>query len=259
MCVPEERLTLLLEIAHCPSMVACLNDPQQPHPCAQIVGTQLEHGNALHQIPEPWNGDLCNAPVLFISSNPSISAAERYPDLGWPNPEIATFFQQRFGNLPTSPILSGRKVLNVDNSRSRAVPFLSWVRCRVAELTQLPRNDIDAGVDYVVTEVVHCKSVDEIGVEPALIHCAETYTERVLNCAGAAVVIFVGGLAASVAHHIFQLNPDISRIQGPVPLCGIDRMVVFLPHPNSHKPCKFETCCDAGDLANLRAFLAAQV
>ena len=49
------------------------------------------------QVPEPWSGNLEHAPILFLSSNPSISTAELYPRWEWPDEEIADFFGRRFG------------------------------------------------------------------------------------------------------------------------------------------------------------------
>ena len=34
------------------------------------------------QIPEPWNGDIINAPILFVGLNPGFTEDELYPKIG---------------------------------------------------------------------------------------------------------------------------------------------------------------------------------
>lgn len=74
--------SLLLEIARCPVMEQCAMDGSQGHPCAEIVlhqwpGThnesRRERFRREHHVPEPWVGHLESAPLLFVSSNPSLS------------------------------------------------------------------------------------------------------------------------------------------------------------------------------------------
>ena len=62
------------------------------------IDDQLQEARSLAglQVPEPWSGDLEGAPILFLSSNPSISTAELYPRWKWPDEEIAGFFGRRF-------------------------------------------------------------------------------------------------------------------------------------------------------------------
>ncbi|MGJ0493228.1 hypothetical protein [Methylobacter sp.] len=69
---------LLLEIARCPNVQKCYNESTKYHPCSSIVLTQNVALDAFH-LPEPWNGEIDTAPILFISSNPSININEIYP------------------------------------------------------------------------------------------------------------------------------------------------------------------------------------
>lgn len=130
----KERDDLLLEIAHCQTKHDLLADRRAEHSCARIVHDQRPRENGHTQLPEPWNGNLGAAPLLFVSSNPSISRQERYPETSWPLQDVSEFFYHRFGDSPAAPIQGGCKVLNKDGSRSKAVPFLSWARGRAAEL-----------------------------------------------------------------------------------------------------------------------------
>ena len=91
-------MTLLQEITHCPEAAHCFTHPTAAHPCQKIVQVQGAGSLAELQVPEPWSGDLEGAPVLFLSSNPSISTAEVYPRWEWADEEIADFFGGRFGD-----------------------------------------------------------------------------------------------------------------------------------------------------------------
>jgi hypothetical protein len=245
----KERDDLLLEIAHCKTMHDLLADRRAEHSYARIVHDQRPRENGRTQLPEPWNGNLGAAPLLFVSSNPSISRQERCPETSWPLQDVSEFFYHRFGDSPAAPIQGGCMVLNKDGSRSKAVPFLSWARGRAAEL-----GVTRPGIDYALTEVVHCKSKKQVGVAAALSHCASTYTRSVLKASGAKVVVFVGAHAANAASELFELERT-PAVQGPLPLCGKSRMVAFLPHPNSHLRCKFKTFCEEEDVGTLCTFL----
>jgi len=70
----------LVTIARCPNLAACLDGGVPGHPCAAIVLNQwdgvsreerLGRWREAHQLPEPWDGHLETAPILFVSSNPS--------------------------------------------------------------------------------------------------------------------------------------------------------------------------------------------
>jgi nitrous oxide reductase accessory protein NosL len=130
--------------------------------------------------------------------------------------------------------------------------LLSWVRGRAREL-----GDDRPGVDYAITEVVHCKSPGQFGVTQALHYCARMYTKRVIQSSGARIVVFVGAHAATVAKEFLRLKL-IPRVQGPNWLCGRRRMIAFLPHPNSHLKCQFKTRLRNSDVKRLRAFLPAR-
>lgn len=98
---------LLIEIARCLVVQLCLDQPQRDHPCAEIVQSQRASSVADFQVPEPWSGPIGSAPILFLSSNPSISRSdppsdtdEEYPigfRAAWPDDRIVDFFEGRFG------------------------------------------------------------------------------------------------------------------------------------------------------------------
>ena len=105
----------LLAIARCPVMAECLDREHSIHPCTAIARFQWDSIDAVtriarwreaHQLPEPWVGRLAEAPILFVSSNPSIRgqitaeglAAPTRDGLTWdaPDDEIVDRFENAF-------------------------------------------------------------------------------------------------------------------------------------------------------------------
>jgi len=52
---------------------------REQHACASVIASQHANDLNAHYVPEPWTGDLAHARIHFVSSNPSVNAAERYP------------------------------------------------------------------------------------------------------------------------------------------------------------------------------------
>lgn len=75
-----------------------------------------------------------------------------------------------------------------NGSRGKSVSFWSQVRNRARELLE---RDVDEGVDYALTEVVHCKSRSETDIEEALTRCAKRYLRQVVELSGAKVIIIL--------------------------------------------------------------------
>lgn len=44
-----------------------------------------------YKVPEPWSGRIEQVPILFLSSNPSISSVEDYPRWSWSDGAIDDF------------------------------------------------------------------------------------------------------------------------------------------------------------------------
>src|SRR5438876_620822 len=72
---------LLREIAHCPVVESCASGGSQHHPCAEVVlhqwrsvsdAERVRRWKREHHVPEPWVGHIETAPLLFLSSNPSL-------------------------------------------------------------------------------------------------------------------------------------------------------------------------------------------
>jgi hypothetical protein len=69
---------LLTTIATCDIARRHIEDPSFSSPCREIVCSQGAQTWDQFQSPEPWNGFIKSAPILYVSSNPSISESENY-------------------------------------------------------------------------------------------------------------------------------------------------------------------------------------
>src|ERR1700745_1036152 len=95
----ERAMDLLHEIARCPNIHQWFTAPQNRNPCSKIISVQhSSHPQTLnqHHVPEPWSGDREHAPILFLSSNPSIDEQEEFPLWSWSDAWIEDFFTNRY-------------------------------------------------------------------------------------------------------------------------------------------------------------------
>lgn len=244
-------MTLLHEIARCPVAQFCLQHPSEKHPCREIVLSQRSASLGEHQVPEPWSGHGEQAPILFLSSNPSISVAEEYPRWSWSDAAIEDYFANRFGGGSRTWITHGTKSLQRDSTYSGPVAFWAAIRQRAMELVE---RDVVPGIDYALTEIVHCKSKGERGVAAAQEHCVPRYLQRVLDLVGAKVVVVLGARAKAALQTMFNI-PKNTNVFGPTQIGNHPRLITFLPHPNAFAPKSFAKCLSLDDLQKLRSFL----
>ena len=240
----QEAHQLLCEVFRCHAVDEAMRDSE--HPCATIVRFQ-DRFEGPFQPPTPWVGQLDQAPILFVGSNPNIGGDEFYPDTAWPDDDLVDFFDYAF---------SGENLQIKDGVHARQAnggygPFVrTWagVRGRAKELLQ--RNP-QPGLDYAMTEVVRCRSWTEIGVGEARGHCADLYLERTIALSPARVIVALGSHVRGWLRHRWHLGPE------PVAEVRFDRttrLVAFLPHPTSHVPKTFQSVMPE-ELERLRAAL----
>ena len=61
------------------------------YPCHSLYQSQNCANVHDFQIPEPWNGDIWNAKILFVGINPGFTPNELYPQLSnpyWTKPAL---------------------------------------------------------------------------------------------------------------------------------------------------------------------------
>ncbi len=243
---------LLNEIAHCSIANAIRSeDSTVSVPCGKIV--HLQTGTSF-QLPEPWSGQIDTAPLLFISSNPSINELEVYPDESWEDLKTIDFFQSRFTS-ENAWVVAGR-ALQRSGSRSRGVAFWGHARNRAREIL---RREIKPGIDFALTEVVHCKSRKEIGVAEAQNFCSQRYLDKVISVSAAKVLI-VYGKCAEAAIRDYRGSVIVPQEHGLslVSIGGKLRILVFLPHPNNRGSQK-TLIANIGDkgLSSIRAHISS--
>jgi hypothetical protein len=204
----------LIGITACPNVKMVLHHPSIQHPCATIVNTQAHL--PYFQLPEPWCGDIANAPILVISSNPAISETELYPDSTWSQKMINDFFVNRFKNRGKKySWVYDYKVLLKSGRRGRKVSYWSCVTKRVEEIIQ--QKPIP-GKDFCITELVHCKSRGEIGVSKAFPECARLHLNRVMAQSNACIIIAFGSIVKDFLNGVEQYQ---------------NKPILYLPHPNA--------------------------
>ena len=216
---------LFTEITRCSVLES--SKAGEPGPCKRIVDVQSHLPLAAHQVPEPWTGDIEQARIVFISSNPSIDFDEPFPVWGDDLMSTKEFFTDRFGDQP-GQIKDGMYPPVEGGGWGPAVRFWSSVRQRAFEI--LP--GAVPGTDYALTEVVHCKSRNEIGVQEARSTCAERFLPRIIASATRAKIFVVFGVhAARSVADVLDIELDATRRVARLERAGVQQMVVYLDHP----------------------------
>ncbi len=220
---------LLLQICRCPNIAKARAD--HSNPCASVVGIQVELGDKF-QLPEPWNGDIVNAKLLFVSSNPSIDTNEAYPTNSWSQKKILDFFQNRF-HPDRNWTKEARRVLSKDEQTyvERRVPY--WDETKSMAKDAFGRF-ARPGFDYALTEIVHCKSKNRQGVKSAAKTCFDLWMNPLISLSDARVIIVLGGEANQMMSEFLELDGKI-KFHRRVTLGSRERIVLFLPAPGSNK------------------------
>ncbi|MFN8489582.1 MAG: hypothetical protein U0350_18505 [Caldilineaceae bacterium] len=245
---------LLLEIARCPNVIKIL-EGNKYHPCHEIVKSQEVKLIDDFQIPEPWNGNIETARLLYLSSNPSISdndEKELYPTWNWPEERIQDFFNHRFGGSKEQWVKNGKYAKKQEGLyMERHQPYWTEMMNRSEELYG---REVVPGLDYAFTEIVHCKSKNNCGVKVACNECTGRYLQRVLEISGASVIAVVGDKAKKGMSIILDRLEEQHFIQ-PQLIAGKERIILFLAAPNSNKPRKIEKVLPPAELSLVRSYL----
>ena len=226
---------LLIAITRCPELAKARAGVSPS--CSKIA--RLQPSDEYH-VPEPWSGRIDTAPILFVSSNPSISESEHYPTPSWTDAHTVDFFQRRFDQNAGYSYIAFRKVR-----------FWTSVRPRAEEI--LNREAIP-GEDFALTELVHCKSRGEQGVREALPACSEMWLAPVMKRSAASIVILLGSQARDACTRLWQLDSRRS-VHFDVPIAGQRRAIVVLPHPNAFKQKTLKANTSASERQRLRSLL----
>ena len=222
----DEVTKLALDISSCSEVETALNDTN--HPCNGVVSWQSKQwfptiatiANSDMHRPEAWTGNLKSAQIVFLASNPSFNPDERFPNWSsnWKEDQIIEFATRRFiqeGERDFGAIDFGpnrdRTYLESTELSDKSVAYWREIRGRVAELLEKKISEVSAHSDFVMTELVHCKSFDEIGVDDALAKCSSHYLSRIFKLSPASLVIVMG---KKPAQQLIKLFPEIPNTWG---------------------------------------------
>ena len=162
---------LLLSISHCEEVEKALIDKNNE--CHVVVSYQKKEPRHL---PEPWNGNINTAEVLFISSNPSYNAKENFPS-------------------PLSDVFSVEKFFlnRLYNSDYRPRFYIGIKKCALWILKTTEESKLKNRI--CCTNIVHCKSPRQIGVERACNKCSQKWLAKVLQEFHGEYIVVIGRIA----------------------------------------------------------------
>lgn len=209
--------------------------------CNEITALQREENE--WQVPEPWNGDISKAPVLFLCLNPSINKKELYPLRNsdeWTEDRIIDFFTNRFSNNNGEWVKNG---VRPKKKNGEYVEPKKWVRNWVfikswyCQLTAKSKQDVKIGEEYMISDIVHCKSLKGKGVDDTTLKkCSELYLKRLLLVSKAKIIIILGSKAKeSIEEELFKGQKQLMFTL--VPLYIEKRLFhfLFMYHTNYRK------------------------
>ncbi len=235
----EQIKRLAWDISNCTEVHKAQADGA--HPCHGVVDWQFKEWQNLDpsltadeiskkklQRPEAWTGDLQGAKILFLASNPSFDSNERFPTWdetgkawdghSWDKESVVAFASHRFVDKGSrdfgatdgpNPEDLDRTILE-DGNVSAKVNHWRWVRNLAAFILEKSAAETSAHSDYVMTEIVHCKSTYEAGVPKAIPKCSEMWLDRMWQNTGARIIIVAGAKAGEEFARLYgdQLPDD---------------------------------------------------
>lgn len=208
------------------------------------------------QVPEPWNGDIANARLLFLSINPGYTPNEMYPRKGnpwwtdergdWATDNIYDFFTNRFSSEHEYvQSENGRRfrIKMEDGSQKKLEGRPFWEEIdKIATL--IFNRGVLIGKDYAITEIVHCKTTNAYQIGKGCYpKCLNLWLEQVLNVAqNVERIIVVGGVPRKlIARFVFPQIANPKRYkwyERSVP-SGKKYSWLFIDHPAAYQCCAF--------------------
>jgi len=104
-----------------------------------------------------------------------------------------------------------------------------------ARATEILGRAARPGVDFAISEAVHCKSKGESENGRAVTRsatpvCSETYTMRIIRASAAKVVCLMGDVPGAEFRRLLNAEKAV-RFLGPLNVQAQERYFVFLDHP----------------------------
>lgn len=250
-----EREELLLSITRCPELAAARDNAG--HPCHRVVCFQQNAAD--YHVPEPWQGHIEAAPILFVSLNPRYGTDEVFPTPKWNDAKTMDFFQRRFdpeAGWTSRRGGSGIYLRRYDSNGNKGftglhVQHWSVINGYAREL--LGREPV-FGRDIAMTMAVHCKSKCGDDAGPAMRLCPQKWLPSILECSPANILVLLGNDARDACARMWGFDKR-RRVHFSVPVPGGERAVVLLPHPSAWNKREFDYYVGNEELRMLRALI----
>ena len=230
----ETARRLALDILHCELLGAARSDIA--HPCAKAAGWYQASSDGRRYPPDPWMGHLAGARILFVGSNPAAGEQGALPGpdeaitSGARDDVLLAYYDGAFDAGQVPGVVDGTVYVDETGNRQSS-RYSVWAKRIAGEL--LGNEELlRPGVDYAMTEVVHCASKDQFGTWDAAQTCAERYLSRLLEVSCAGVVVVAGAVAQWAFTEMLGVALG-EGMWGPGLLAGRERVVLILPHPRS--------------------------
>lgn len=199
-----------MSISNCDEIERAKEDSN--HPCHKIVHYQYnEKQEKVFHHPDPWNGNIEGAAILFVGSNPSIDFDEDYPTDEWCDNDIYTFHNNRFS-------VSN----NYYQKNKNKVKYWQCVRKIASWLLEKSLNDDSLDASICATEIVHCKSKNEIGVRESCYECTKKWMTKVLSNYKGTYIVVLGKQAELSFKRIVSGNAEYFK----------NKKIIYAPHPS---------------------------
>lgn len=247
-----------LENQVCWDIISCgLNShSQSSSPCISLINGQYAPTVGQFQVPEPWNGKISDAKILFVSINPGFNKNELYPCTGchyWYNngsfcgsDVVEDFFENRFlnqnsANYSCQPYVtfSGNPYPHRFQTRLNKGGYASangyWTY--VSKIAHIIQPKIR--LPYAITELVHCKSDSISSISMACLdRCFNYHWAKVISLASKVkYIVFVGSVVKSKICDFYKfVNPLYNVWYKTKAINGKDLRIVFVYHNNARRP-----------------------
>ena len=251
-----ERNELLLAITRCPEIERARGDAG--HPCHLVVCFQDAAG---YHVPEPWQGHIETAPILFVSLNPGYGENQVFPTPEWTDADTIDFFRRRFDEEAgwTRHAAGNRIYLRVKdsngNKRFEGKPVRHWGITGInGYATKLLGREPVFGRDIAMTMAVHCKSLGGDVAKPATRKCTLKWLNQIMEHSTASIIVLLGNDARDACARMWGFDKN-RRVHFGVNVPGGERAIVLLPHPAMRGKQEFGNYVSREELQRLRELL----
>jgi uracil-DNA glycosylase len=242
--ISQQAQDLLLKIARCDNFSAYKKDTKINSSCKEILSCQSAKLTVDRQLPVPWVGDIEKAPIIFISSNPALKENECVALDSWPDKDIIDIHVNAFEpNTNIHWTKDGNKIRKypLDPEDYLNVPFWTYIWKTTGEILGIDAQKVIPGRSSVLSEIVHCKSNNQFGVNGAKKVCMDKYLEPMLYLSSASIIVLLGAHSTEIISERYGLNiilaTKIHSTETHIAereIAGRRRLIVALPHNNYH-------------------------